>query len=48
MGKVECPVMLCPADGDVDCTPFIEMFKSKPFGDKCRHKRYDDQMYAVN
>lgn len=47
MEKVACPVMLCPAQGDVDCQPFMDnILSKKPFGEKCYHKRYDSQMYA--
>lgn len=44
--KVQCPMVMCPAKGDVDCEPLLAELKKHPWGDKCTHKRFDDQIHG--
>eukprot|EP00043_Microstomoeca_roanoka_P028199 m.17225 g.17225 ORF g.17225 m.17225 type:complete len:281 (-) comp8239_c1_seq1:249-1091(-) len=44
--KVQCPMVLCPAQGDVECEPFLHEFKKHPWGDKCKVQRFDNQIHG--
>ncbi|EGD81467.1 hypothetical protein PTSG_11848 [Salpingoeca rosetta] len=44
--KVHCPIVFCPAGGDVDCAPFVEHLKKQPWGAKSQEKRFEDMTHG--
>ncbi|GAB5591086.1 hypothetical protein Unana1_05986 [Umbelopsis nana] len=38
----QAPLLVLPSKDEDDLTEFMEILSKKPFGDKCKHKRFDD------
>ncbi|KAI8578831.1 hypothetical protein K450DRAFT_244741 [Umbelopsis ramanniana AG] len=38
----QAPLLVIPSKDEADLTEFMEILKQKPFGDKCKHVRFDD------
>ncbi|PNW72163.1 hypothetical protein CHLRE_16g679800v5 [Chlamydomonas reinhardtii] len=44
--KVQCPVVLLPAQGDADTGPVQKVLDKRPYGSKCVYQRFDDQTHG--
>ena len=44
--QVQCPIVFCPAHGDVDCKPFVDELQSRPFGDQVKEVRFEDEIHG--
>ncbi|PNW72164.1 hypothetical protein CHLRE_16g679750v5 [Chlamydomonas reinhardtii] len=44
--KVQCPVVLLPAQGDADTAPIKKILDRRPYGSKCVYQRFDDQTHG--
>ncbi|KAH8547499.1 Alpha/Beta hydrolase protein [Umbelopsis sp. PMI_123] len=42
----QAPLLLIPAQNDPDFTEFMERLSRYPFGDKCKHVRFDDVQHG--
>lgn len=44
--QVTVPMLIMPAGDDPDHTPLKEVLDTKPFGDKCEYRRFDDMHHG--
>lgn len=40
--KAGAPVLAIPSKDEPDMTEYMQVLSKKPFGDKCKHVRFDD------
>lgn len=44
--EAQCPLALLPAGDDPQLDDLMEALSTKPFADKCVHKRFDDMHHG--
>ncbi|CDH49969.1 dienelactone hydrolase family protein [Lichtheimia corymbifera JMRC:FSU:9682] len=44
--KAGAPILALPSKDEPDMTEYMKVLSQKPFGDKCAHRRFDDQPHG--